>query len=630
MQKSYLSKCSSFEGYTPLSFLFILSLLSSFCPIASLASSGDSLEPRLISLDNNKVYVVWSDFSYGENEILLSASKDGGITFSAPINLSNTTGSSFNPQIAAVGENVYVVWDDQTYGNDEVLFAVSRDNGTTFKVTNISNSSSENSTDPRIAAAGKYVYIVWTEQNPATGHDNIMLRVSADEGRTFGNTNNLSNNSYGNARNPQIMAIENYFYATWSSEHSSQDSSSEIFLRSSRDNGQSFSDIVNLSQTDGSESVDQRLAVSGNDLFVVWHDYTSTISDVLFKKVRNGGTSFDNTTINLSNDNAENAAGSGSAQIAASGNNVYMIWYELTVSGKNTLFFRASHDVGESFGNKLVIDNATGVAFPQQIAASGMDVYIVWQSNIGDNNNEVFFSESHDSGQNFRSAINLSNSAGESYFPQVAIVNGSEAYVAWIENTAGSRDIVFRKGTSTAGGIQPTMQEQTKQIIITEVELSSANGTQWIEVYNPTDREISLATMYTNSSDGKVLGILGGLDGLTPRHYKLLELQSVDNSTWSDINNTITIYPYDPNVKVEGVQVNPPWDRTPVLTDTFADSRTWQLNGTKWEFVQGTPMRAIPEFPIAQFTIAVSVAGLIAIFSVRKKLFGKTIKNVTV
>lgn len=628
-----------------LSFLFILLLiLSSFYPILSLASSdgngysfgqtknlsknnGDSLEPRLISLDN-KVYAVWSDFSYGENEILLSASKDGGITFSAPINLSNTAGSSFNPQIAAVGQNVYVVWVDQTYGNDEVLFAESRDNGTAFKeVANISNSSTENSADPRIAAAGKYVYIVWTERNPATGHDGIMLRVSADEGRTFGNTVNLSSASSGNARNPQIAAIENHFYVTWSGQHSAQDGTREIFLRSSHDNGQSFGDIVNLSQTVDSESVDQRLAVSGDDLYVVWHNYNSTISDVFFKKVGNGGTTFGNTPINLSNDNAENAAGSGSAQLAVSGNNVYVIWYEFTASGKNTLFFRSSDDGGELFRNKLVIANAVGAAFPQQIAASDRDVYIVWQSNIGGNNNEVFFSESHDGGTNFQSSINLSNSTGESYSPQVATVKGSNVYVAWIDNAISSdtKDIVFSKGTSVeCSSMQSARQEPTKQIMITEVELSSANGTQWIEVYNPTDREISLATMYVNSSDGKELQVLGGLGGLSPRHYKLVELQSADNSLWSNINNTITIYPYDPNAKVEGVQVNPSWDRTPVLTDIHRDSKTWQLNGTKWEFIQETPMRTIPEFPIAQLTIAVSVAGLITIFSVRKKLFGKS------
>jgi hypothetical protein len=589
----------------------------SFDQIKNLSETdGNSQEPRLISLGNN-VYVVWSDFSsdfsYGESEILLSASKDGRIAFNAWNNLSNTTGSSFNPQIAAVGENVYVAWDDQTYGNDEVLFAVSKDNGTIFNMINLSNSA-ENSADPRIAAAGHYVYVAWTEQNPATGHDDIMLRISADEGANFGSTVNLSNNDYGNARNPQIAAIGNYLYVTWSGQHSLQDGSSEIFLKSSQDNGNGFSDIVNLSRTDGRESVDQRLAVSGSDLFVVWHDYSPTISDVLFKRVRNGGTSFDNA-INLSDDTAENATGSGSPQIAVSGNNVYVIWYDFSnpsnspiYSGSNTILFRASHDGGGSFNDKVVIENEAGAAFPQQLAASGSEVYVVWQSNI-DDNNEVFFSESHDGGQSFRHAINLSGSADESYFPQVATTDGSEVYVSWIDNN----DIMF--ATSAAGSQQPSQPEPTKQVTITEVELLSVNGTQWIEVFNPTEQEISLSTMYINSTDGKAMQILGGLGSLPPQQYQLVTLESSDGS-WSNANNAISIYSSDPNLG--SVEL---WDITPPLTDTFFDDRTWQLDGTEWTFVEATPRRVIPEFPIVQLIIAISIVGILTIFSVQNKVW---------
>ncbi|HEX7032911.1 MAG TPA: sialidase family protein [Nitrososphaera sp.] len=529
---------------------------------------------------------------------MLSASKDGGITFSAPVNLSNTSGSSFNPQIVAVGQNVYVAWADRTYGNDEVLFAASRDNGTTFKeVADISNSSIENSADPRIAAAGKYVYIAWTETNPDTGHEGIMLRVSADGGRTFGDAVNLSGVNSGSVRNPQVAATENHVYVTWSGQRSAEDGTSEIFLRISRDNGQSFGDIVNLSQTADSESVDQRLAVSGDNLYVVWHDYNSTISDVLFKKVGNGGATSGNPPINLSRDDAENAAGwGGSAQLAVSGNNVYVIWYEFTSSGNNTLLFRSSDDGGDSFKDKLVIANTAGAAFPQQIAASDRDVYIVWQSNIDGNNNEVFFSESHDGGQSFQSPINLSNSSGVSYSPQVATVKGSDVYVAWIDNAIGSsgtKDIVFGKGTflKTSSSMQsPQHRKPTKQIIITEVELSSANGTQWIEVYNPTDQGISIGAILINASADKDFRVQ--YDGsnysyaiLPPKQYRIIAINDMAIFNWSSTKQQMAIY---------DTWTNPFtfWDMTPELTDNERDRRTWQLvNGTGWVFVEATPER---------------------------------------
>src|SRR2546426_3966952 len=156
-------------------------------------------------------------------------------------------------------------------------------------------------------------------------------------------------------------------------------------------------------------------------------------------------------------------------------------------------------------------------------------------------------------------------------------------------------------------------QLPTKEIEITEVELNSANGTQWIEVYNPTDHEISLATMHINGSDGHELQILAGMSDLLPQDHVLIGLQPDDSyPLWSNTNNTITIYQSDPDLKARGIVDNVTlWDRTPQLTDTSADARTWQSNGTEWIFQEQTPMRAIPEFSgvVVMFVTITGLAG---------------------
>ena len=43
--------------------------------------------------------MVWTDFTAGNNDIFFARSTDGGLTFSEPENLSETTGGSFLPQI---------------------------------------------------------------------------------------------------------------------------------------------------------------------------------------------------------------------------------------------------------------------------------------------------------------------------------------------------------------------------------------------------------------------------------------------------------------------------------------------------------------------------------------------------
>lgn len=170
--------------------------------------------------------------------------------------------------------------------------------------------------------------------------------------------------------------------------------------------------------------------------------------------------------------------------------------------------------------------------------------------------------------------------------------------------------VVFVIAISNFQAYAEGSQEPTREIMITEVELSSTNGTQWIEVYNPTDHEISLATLHINGSDGHKLQVLAGMSGLLPQNYVLISLQPDDSyPLWSNTNNTLAIYQTDPDLKARGIIDNVTlWDKTPSLTDTFKNSRTWQLNGTSWSFVGETPMRAIPEFPVAESIIASMLA----------------------
>jgi hypothetical protein len=51
-----------------------------------------------------------------QGDIFFKKSTDGGATFGDTINISNNAGLSENPQIASSGNNVYVVWKDNTTG----------------------------------------------------------------------------------------------------------------------------------------------------------------------------------------------------------------------------------------------------------------------------------------------------------------------------------------------------------------------------------------------------------------------------------------------------------------------------------------------------------------------------------
>jgi hypothetical protein len=106
------------------------------------------------------------------------------------------------PMATSGDNNVYVTWSsNKTANNDEVMFKASTDAGKTFSdKMNLSNSPNSDSQDVQIAASGSNVYVSWWERN-STSNEPVM-RVSNDNGKTFGEVIKLSGNSTAGAAAP--------------------------------------------------------------------------------------------------------------------------------------------------------------------------------------------------------------------------------------------------------------------------------------------------------------------------------------------------------------------------------------------------------------------------------------------
>ena len=71
------------------------------------------LSPQHLILEKS-VILVWQDNRNGNDEIYLRKSSDGGITFGNATNLSDNVGNSQSPQIQALGNTTFVVWQDNS------------------------------------------------------------------------------------------------------------------------------------------------------------------------------------------------------------------------------------------------------------------------------------------------------------------------------------------------------------------------------------------------------------------------------------------------------------------------------------------------------------------------------------
>jgi hypothetical protein len=339
---------------------------------------------------NNNVYMLWQDSmppGYTNYDIFIKSSNDKGTTFGSPVNLSNNSGFSEHPQIAAYDNNVYAIWADDTSGNREVFFTRSEDNSTSFdKIKNVSNNTSD-SFNQEIAVFGDNVYVVWLDQDEAD-NTNILLKSSFDGGATFGRTIHISSDA-NQETFPKIAAYEDSVYVAWNM---------------------------------AGDNLDER---DNEGLF--------------FVRSLDGGNTFDNIMkLNHEND-------FGELQVAAFDEIVYVVSGGIHSVDVNGVFFTRSIDGGRSFSEPVTIDGNATFVNPLNVEVGAYDEqfsYVAAQVTVL-GNEEILLLEM--TGNDSTRVINLSNNPKISECPSIAMA-GDNIYVVWEDMTPGNHEILYAKG----------------------------------------------------------------------------------------------------------------------------------------------------------------------------------------
>ena len=95
-----------------------------------------------------------------------------------------------------------------------------------------------------IATSGNNVYIVWPSNQ--TGHLELFFRSSSDNGQTFVDKVNLSNTPNVDSIDPQLATSGNHVYISWWEDHGN--GTRVPFFTASNDNGRTFQPGMSLSE----------------------------------------------------------------------------------------------------------------------------------------------------------------------------------------------------------------------------------------------------------------------------------------------------------------------------------------------------------------------------------------------
>lgn len=430
---------------------FILILLCVIASVSTFSAFGDvnpgftntirisnagenSTAPQLIVSGNN-VYVGWIDNNANKFDISFAKSTDGGSSFGAPINLGNPSmQGADNLGTAESSGKIYAVWQSFSSEGSDISFSMSNDGGNTFGSPAILNEEGKDSAFPQIAVSGTHVYAAWLERTQGN-ITNVIFSKSDDNGKSFTIPTAITHHS-GNSGLPQISADANDVYLLW------EDNSLgnfDIFFAKSTDTGNTFGAFTNISN-DAGQSGTPRMVTMGKDIDIAWMDNAPGNYDIMFSKSTDGGSTFSKPL-----DISKSKSDAGYPELAVSENNVYVTWTNTMDVNNYDVLFSKSSDGGQTFADPINISNNAGASGWPQIAVAG-DVYVSWVDNTP-GSFDIYIAKSIDGGKSFETPVNISNTPNDSWYNRMA-VSPNTVYMVWQEANQANHDVVFTKSTT--------------------------------------------------------------------------------------------------------------------------------------------------------------------------------------
>jgi hypothetical protein len=337
---------------------------------------GPSNEHDIASTGSN-YYLVWNQWG----DIMFRRSQNGGLNWGEKITLYSAFDYGANyPVVAAGGNNVYVVYYRNTSGNSQVFMVKSENGGQTFgneiQVTNAINLAQV----PQIVASGDTVVVAYEDRDQDWNYQ-IYLTMSTDAGATWSEPVNLSNTQQ-NARWCNLAMQEQSLVVLWNDQTGPSYNDLDLFFTKSTDLGQSWTTPVNITNN-GWYNARLNTRILENSIYVIVSSKINNLqTDIMLYRSDNFGDTWA-TPVNLSDNSGDSERPDLWVTPNYSGNHrIYAVWTDGTYSGNRRAYIKYSIDNGYSWSEMLEFSNQTEDAGWVQIIGEATgpadQLYTVW------------------------------------------------------------------------------------------------------------------------------------------------------------------------------------------------------------------------------------------------------------
>jgi hypothetical protein len=363
-------------------------------------TNGNSRQPHIVVSPAGVVHVAWSDDptnSQGQYRILYRRSFDNGQSFSSPVTISTGTGAALRPKMALSGDRVYMVWMQdpdtaQESNTKEIMFSRSLNGGASFSApVNLSNTPGH-SQEARIAvdSAGT-IHVVWDEASPSR---HVAIRRSFDGGASFDGQRSVAGVKMGPCPPGSIPSFCTTYpgvatdlstgavYVTWHDFVVAGSGNPQVFFSRSLDGGNNFSAAKNISNAPIHAHC-AAITVGPSGRILIAYEQIKQVNphthNAMFVQSTDGGTSF-STPKNLSN--TPSWAISDYPWPAEAPNGAIVVgWEDNSAGGEPDAVYAISTDGGLSFSGLVDLSNNPAGVSTEVVTVFGGDgfLYVVWE-----------------------------------------------------------------------------------------------------------------------------------------------------------------------------------------------------------------------------------------------------------
>lgn len=281
----------------------------------------------------DQVHVVWmGEDATSDKQVYYCQSKDGGESFSAPVQMTSATSESFTPAIAVFENNIHIVWVDlkDFPSAIRVYYIRSIDGGATWSPETPLGMMATEGYFPKIKADGTNIFTTWINMFAPPATPDIVLIKSIDNGDNWGPVTSMYNtNTLIVLPNYSFDAREGHLHLAW--EDFRNGTSYQVYYGRSPDDGNSL-DPESCLNSGNDEYKHPEIAAFGELVQSCWYNKNDQIE---YRRGFNMGQEWEATVII-----SEMAAKAQNPDIGAFEDNAYVVWEQENASSDKEIYFR--------------------------------------------------------------------------------------------------------------------------------------------------------------------------------------------------------------------------------------------------------------------------------------------------